>query len=145
MRRGGSGGSPGEKRDGYTAPGGADDAGSHHAGQARPGEDAVIEQEEQHQHGRSPKDRDIDRREAPGHRILPGAEQADQRAQQRTDQQRQSGDLDRVTHRPPRIVFQEPPRIRILSSFSSNVICAYPPDSPVNSRSAAPTKPVQQW
>lgn len=74
-----------------------------------------------------------------------GAEQADQRAQQRTDQQRQSGDLDRVTHRPPRIVFQEPPRIRILSSFSSNVICAYPPDSPVNSRSAAPTKPVQQW
>lgn len=59
--------------------------------------------------------------------------------------QRQSGDLDRVTHRPPRIVFQEPPRIRILSSFSSNVICAYPPDSPVNSRSAAPTKPVQQW
>ena len=67
----------------------------HNRRQAGPGKDPVVEQEKQHQHGSSPQDRDIYGRETADDRIFPGAQQADQSAQQRTDQQRQGRDLDR--------------------------------------------------
>ena len=64
------------------------------------GKNAVIQKEQQHQHGRAAKHRNIERSNPAGHRVLAGAEQADQRPDHRSNQQRQCGDLDRDPQSP---------------------------------------------